>query len=216
MKTISRRHSLALIGQASAIVAAASVASLPVSASDNPDAELLALFDRYAEAETAWMAAGTPRDEAEYAARQEYPDYPDIIADHFPHGERFLMSAEQIDRRHAKLLLDDRIDAAGTERLRQQRHAALTAYLSKCRAIDLAHGVDELKAQEDLADEIMMGIFDQIIETPALTFAGLAAKLRLANVYEEFTSGAAGLAQYLLTSALDDAEAGAEAQAVRS
>jgi len=210
MKTISRRHSLTLIGQASTIVAAASVASFPVSASDNPDAELLALFEQYKVTEERLLDATEAADKAHWAARKHYPNYPDLIAGHTHLGVRFLMNETQINNHHRHLLTLRAIHAEGSEKLRLRKLAALEEHMRARREIDRHHGVDELLERVGAEDDDLADLGAKILSTPARTFAGLAAKLRLANVYEEFSTSGAGFSHDLLTSALEDAEGGAK------
>ena len=216
---LTRRNALTVVG---AYALATSVASLPAIAEAHPDAELLALGERFFELEKASCEADRLRDEAECAARKEYPERPCIMQrvrrQSFEPGvpeytwmERWgSLKQRSLDQFYGEQLerLTDPNKAkfrAEVEQERDEQQTKLNAYEATCRAIDDRYDVPALESAFEAAAEAQEAAFNTFVDCRATTFDGLAIKLRAVDMYKRYRDeDREYLPDQIMVSVLDD------------
>jgi hypothetical protein len=159
MSKITRRAILR--GTPAAIVAAATI-SLPAIASATAptgnDAHLFDLLRQLKVAEKADRIAEEAANEAEWAARKEFPPKPAILT-------RFDCLRDDLEKNYEGAEL-------------AAKYAAFDAHEAACRPVLEAHGWPALNEREEAAAAAIDTIYVRIVATPAASPAGMLAKLQ--------------------------------------
>jgi hypothetical protein len=114
-------------------------------------------------------------------------------------GEYHCYSPEAV-LSHCQPLDPDGPDAATGDRLAEKMRAAIEKHRAEC----IKAGLGDLEAAKDAANEAWMRILREMLDTPAQSIAGIAAKLRF--VKEDMEIGASDIADEMAAGALADAE----------
>jgi len=165
----------------------AMAAMLPLAidahASQEEDAELKRLWHQWRESHENALQADFAADDAQFEAKQKYPEPPDIITSrNGSTDKRRLMSREEIRQGYEGRLFIAKQGSRAEKRnmrWRDQAFEAYDAWEAECRAVDEAHRVPELKNRSRDADEQICIFEKAIVNTPAESVLGLAIKLHL-------------------------------------
>jgi hypothetical protein len=164
---LSRRT---ILGTGIAAAGALSVSPLPGSAGE-ADHELTALYAQHRAQERLMLDAVEVADEAEYAARGQFPKPPDSLiwrhSDGTPHynngGDPMVMTSTLFN----------------PEDLPNDVQADLLAYESACDAIRGKHNCAALRQVADELEEENSRLWEAIAETPSRSWQGVAIKIGL-------------------------------------
>lgn len=211
MKTITRRAAVASLASAPMISSAAVIASAATVEAD----PVFAAIDAAKIAETVYL-------DALERAENEAPDCHVLLKCSATENERIAINAEGIDRAFRGLLANVKFKFALPINDETERWSAeeKQAYFAKGRdaqqAFEADNNPDALKAElkqrhaahdaahkrhnvEALQDQYHAA-FQTVTDTPATTFAGIAAKLRFAEIEDE------GIYSRVALAAIEDAD----------
>jgi hypothetical protein len=148
--------------------ALASLSPLPLSAAES-EPELMALYSQYMANERVMLDATEVADEAQFAARKEFPKPPDSLtwrhSDGTPHynnaGDPMVMTSELFDPKD----------------LPEDVRADLLGYESTCDSIRDKHNCTALRQAANDLEESSNRLWETIAETPARSPLGVAIRL---------------------------------------
>ena len=217
-KPIANRRKFLKLGSG-AVALSIPVAAVALRAELDPDAALLALIDEHGRLETVLCDAIRAREDAEFAARDEFPERPPILmqrqsylsTDGVSHVTHVTKTREMIESTRA---LDVRLDWHNRPAWRaryEDEIAALDAHEADCARVEAWHGVPRLEAAERAVAQKVTETLRRIYAMPARTPQGVLRKLLLADEYEEFRETAGDdrnhyAAPRLVSSAITDLE----------
>jgi hypothetical protein len=202
MSTMTRR---AILRGSTVAAAAMAVSAVPaIALADTGDAVLLRMIDNYNAVMSRWHAAIDAATEAEEAADEKSPERPAILMGKFTRykGGESVTTIEPLSREYIE-------DFGGKPKA--DRLAALAAYEAECAAVLDAHGIPQLYQIAERLEAEGNATMMKILTHPAVTIAGVVAKLRIADYYGSFTEDAAKpainyVAPRMMASVIRDAE----------